>query len=548
MRAGEGKRPCQEAEAYYYDFLCQDEAAVPEPVRRHITACPVCQERIRRLRDTLFEAQRNSRPADTWDGKTIEELAVQFQLLDERVTCSDVKCFLPKLAMAAPQIRIPTPVTVHVDQCPQCAQTLAAIRELNLTTYQLRRLSWFFESGRGKGVSGAPTHDSALGGPVSPLRSPGQTKPEGRDIFAAAVQGSVSLAGAGVACDDISTADIFDCVVPFGAPPDERHGAAAAHIRACPACTAKVQTLQRTLHGILERADSDTTTVYHAQSDAGGDGDQTTSPHPYPIEVQVLHGKSGSAAEASDSETARAARTPGLGPSAGSPEARQRDASHWEVLARAAVVAVALVTLPAFWWIHPPTASGTDVGDMIKTLAKVPSIYVLTTDRHGRLVQESLVDRRSNTLVIKTKRECVVYDLDRRRMRTVEPAGGIGPPIKLSGVQYYRARDFMANCLRDVLARVSPDAKLHPSAGELGTETAGNLDIYDTTWPARAGDSSLRNGWRIYVDPATGLPQRTEFYRKASGDTQWELLSTTVFAYPPDQDMDRSIQALFPTK
>ena len=130
MRAGEGKRPCQEAEAYYYDFLCQDEAAVPEPVRRHITACPVCQERIRRLRDTLFEAQRNSRPADTWDGKTIEELAVQFQLLDERVTCSDVKCFLPKLAMAAPQIRIPTPVTVHVDQCPQCAQTLAAIREL----------------------------------------------------------------------------------------------------------------------------------------------------------------------------------------------------------------------------------------------------------------------------------------------------------------------------------------------------------------------------------------------------------------------------------
>ncbi|MCX5643920.1 MAG: hypothetical protein NTZ17_04430 [Phycisphaerae bacterium] len=549
MRAGEGKRPCQEAEAYYYDFLCQDEATVPESARRHIAACPVCQERIRRLRDTLFEAQRNSSPADTWDGKTIEELAVQFQLLDEHVTCSDVRCFLPKLAMASPQIRIPTPVTVHVDHCPQCVENLAALRELNLTAYQLRRLSWFFESGRGAGVSGSPTHDSALGGPVSPLRSPGQAKPEGRDLFAAAVQGSVSIEGAGVACDDVSTADVFDCVVPFGVPPDERHKAAAAHIRACPACRAKVQTLQRTLHGILERADSGTITVYHAQSDAEGDGDQITSPHPYPIEVQVLHGESGSAAEASDSETARTASTPGLGPAAGSPQARKRDASHWEVLAKAVVLAVALVTLPAFWWIHTPTASGrTDVGAMIKALAKVQSIRVVRTNRNAELGREYLIARRSNTLVTKTERECVVYDLDRRRRRTVEPGVGIGPPIRLSETEYYRAKDLMANCLRDILTRVSPDAKLHPSAGDLGTETVGNLDIYETTWVVPAGNSSLRNGWKVYIDPATGLPQRTELYRKRSGDTQWELLTTTVFTYPTDQEMDRSIQALFPTQ
>ena len=29
--------------------------------------------------------------------------------------------------MTTPQIRIPTPVTVHVDQCPQCAKDLAAL-------------------------------------------------------------------------------------------------------------------------------------------------------------------------------------------------------------------------------------------------------------------------------------------------------------------------------------------------------------------------------------------------------------------------------------
>ena len=170
-------------------------------------------------------------------------------------------------------------MTVHVEHCSQCEEDLAALRELNLTAPQLKRLSQFFESGRGEGVS--------------PLRSPCQAKPEGQDIFAAAAQGSVFIEGAAVSCDDVSTADIFDCVVPFGAPPDERHRTVVFHIRACSACTAKVQMLHRTIHGILERADSDTTTVYHAQSDAEADNGRRAGAHPYPIEVQVLHGDSG---------------------------------------------------------------------------------------------------------------------------------------------------------------------------------------------------------------------------------------------------------------
>jgi hypothetical protein len=522
MRAGEGKRPCREAEIYYYDFLCPDEATIPESARRHIAACPACQERIRRLRDTLFAAQRHPNPADTWDGKTIEELAVQFQLLDEHVACRDVKCFLPRLALALPQIRIPTPVTVHVDHCPQCAEDLAALRELNLTDPQLKRLSRFFETGRDEDVS--------------PGQSQCQAQLRGQDICAA------------VSCADISTADLFDCAVPFGVTPDERHRAVATHVAVCPACTAKVRTLHHTIHQMLERADSDTTTVYHAQSDAEAADSRTAGTRPYPIEVQVLYGESGGAAEPGDLEMAGAPCAPELGPSAGAFQGHRHGPSHWELLARAAVVALALAALPAFWWIHPSTASGTDVNDVIKALAKVQSIRVVKTDHNAGPVQEFLIARRSNMLAMKTKQQCVVYDFERRHVRTVGPKGEIGPPTKLSRAQYDWANNFMANCLRDVLARVSPDAKLHRSAGELGTETGENLDVYEATWAARAGDSSQHNGWRIYIDPATALPQRTEFYRKKPGDTQWELITTTVFTYPTDPEMDRSIQALFPAK
>jgi hypothetical protein len=141
MRASGGKRLCQEARVYYYDLLCPDEAEVPPSVRQHVATCPVCQEQIRRLREALLDAERNPSPVGSWSDETVEALAEQFQLLDEHVTCSLAKPCLPELAMASPRIRIPTPVTVHVDHCPQCAEDLAAVRELHLTTDQLKRLA-----------------------------------------------------------------------------------------------------------------------------------------------------------------------------------------------------------------------------------------------------------------------------------------------------------------------------------------------------------------------------------------------------------------------
>ena len=44
------------------------------------------------------------------------------------------------------KVRIPTPITVHVDQCPQCAKDLHVLRELALDEEQLDRLSWLYAS------------------------------------------------------------------------------------------------------------------------------------------------------------------------------------------------------------------------------------------------------------------------------------------------------------------------------------------------------------------------------------------------------------------
>jgi hypothetical protein len=512
MRADEAKRLCQEAQVYYYDFLCQDDTAVPESVSRHIAACPACQEQIRRLREALFEAQRDPSPAGSWDDETIEALAQQFQLLDEHVACSDVKSFLPELALPSPRIRIPTPVTVHIDHCPECAKDLAALRELDLTTDQLRRLGRLFESLRGQdsmGVRQAPAGAAALD--------------------------CLSVDGSGVACNDITRADLFDCAFPSGVSPGERHKVVAAHLRICPTCLEKSQTLQRRIGTILERADSETSTVYHAESDAEDAHQAAGDLHPYPIDVQVLHGESGSSTGGSHPSTARAVG---------------RRGSRWfaGLFTKAAVVAIALAALLMLRWINAPTASGTNVGNMLQVLAEVPSVYVLTTDRYDKPIQELWIDYRSNRMMMKNADVCVLYDLDHCRKRTIDPVTGAGPPEKLSRTQRDRVRQMMAERLRDTMARVSLDATLHPPTGDFGSVTGGNLDVYEKTWALRTRGVSVRSGLRVYVDPATGLPQKTESYQEMLGETQWNLATRTVFTYPSEQEMDRSIQEFFPDK
>jgi hypothetical protein len=536
MRPDDGERLCQEAQVYYYDLTSQDEAAVPDAVRRHVAACPACQEQVRRLREILLEAEQGPHPTRTRDGETIAALARQFQLLDEHVACSDVKPFLPKLAMALPQIRIPTPVTVHVDHCPRCADDLDALREMDLTTGQLKRLSELFESPRGGGLP--------------PLQAPFRAQPGGwGPPHGTEVQGQGALAtgapiqGAGIACDDISNADLFDNIVPGADPPDARHRAVASHLGACPACRTRAQTLHDTVFTMLKRADSETTTIYHTGSDTEDTLKEMEASYPYPIDVQVLLNR----------KRGHLALSPGFEGLPARHAARKKAEGplfRARPLAKAAVVAFALAALLLLRWTNAPTASGTDVDDLLQPLAKAQNVHIRTTTAFNELTHETLIACRSNRIVVWTPQRGILYDLDRGLIRTIEAGGQAGPARKMSRADYDAARELMANRLQGTMARLSPHARLRKQTGIFGPVAEKNLDVYETTWVRRGTGPVLYSGWRAYLDRATGLPQRTEFYQQRLGDppgtTSWVLATTTVFTYPTEQEMDSRIEALFP--
>lgn len=546
MRASDNARLCQEAQIYYYDLVCPEEGAVPASVRRHAAACPVCREQIRRLREVLCQSQESPRRAGSGRDETIEALTEQFRLLETHVTCADAKPYLPELAAAAPAIRIPTPVTVHVDQCPACAEDLRTVRKLNLTAEQLKRLGRVLKSYRAGGVlplnpgrirlerCGDDAHDGRIALPAETPVPP--------ETGAA----PVPFADGPVACGEVSAAEIFDYVVGPDAVRDELP-AVTAHLGICPVCRAGALSLQRTIEGIAARENAPVRTVYHAGDDLREASEQRSDLYRYPVSVDVLHGISGSCADRSDAPAAGTACSPASEYSPDSLAAPQSGRFRRETLVRAAVIGVAVVSFITLLRTTAPTASGTFDNEVLKALAQVKNVHILTTAHTGRLAHEFYIARGSNRFVRKTTQECVLYDLGNDRKETIELRTGIRAVGRLNKDERRWVRQIMVSCLARELERISPDTRLEPSAAP--PEAGGkDLDVHEVRGSQRGANAAAHDRWWIYIDRITGLPHKTEFYRRPPRASRWDLQMTTVFAYPTEQEMRDTIQALFPAQ
>ena len=137
---------CKQAELYYYDFLFgESRGLIPGSIIKHIEQCEHCREQLNRLECVLSHAEGNVEPEQRQiDAAVTTMLKFHFAYIGKPVTCENTKPFLPSLLDPALEIRIPTPVTAHLDNCRKCSEDLETIRRLNLNRKQLRRLSQVF--------------------------------------------------------------------------------------------------------------------------------------------------------------------------------------------------------------------------------------------------------------------------------------------------------------------------------------------------------------------------------------------------------------------
>ena len=556
MVAFDGSESCREAEAYYHDYLQNPNgSSVPHSVLVHIEECAICRQRVRMLREALCELDEGSPSAlSQRDSQLIADLQSHFEHLDEPLACAHVRPFLCRLLSASVRIRIPTPVTVHIDQCTQCADDLDSLRQLRLGADRLARLSLLYREGGRQDPHlclPARSHSAAvaaanLEGISAEILDHLCVCPHCRNAVYQHRQRLLDHAEreadqpGSLFCERISTAELFHCVVFYGQQPEFLQGAErralCEHVRACSRCLERMQQIHRTVFGIAERTDSGVISVYTVDS-LGRTIRQDALPasyEAYPIDVRVERCDPATAA----SDVGFAGR---LAHRLGGPTVKP--------LARAAFLAVAMIPLAVLFVVSMPSASGLSVRQVDQTLASARTLH-MAVFRTGKSepIHQLWVSRGRGIVISETASERRVYDLTNRRMTVIQPGLGTVEHTNLDRSEGEAVEHSVRRILESSLLGAPLDAELSRQTAPPEPEPAG-LDVYELTWDRSpdARRAPLPGRLRIYVDPVTRLPRRQEVYSWVPALNDWHI-QTSLYEYPADDEIEARRRKLLSEK
>ncbi len=490
---------CDNARPYYYDCLdgqCKEE--IPHAVQTHISQCRECREEIQ----CLAEVMRSDISPESEEASHVSRLnsvlEAHFDYAQVPVTCAIVKGFLPGMASQSFKITIPTPISVHIEQCPTCRKNLLGLQSLHLSDVQLQRLTHCLEEGD-DAIALSTGH---LSEEQVSLFSRGDqasfhgTCPEHvckcafcRERILSARQTNVCQPAAVTpACNEVSFKDLFDMALPSGSGPlpaesSRFNDAILQHVCHCETCLRHLESLDQMLVNLLAPNDSGVVTHYRLNSDQaraniddGYDG--------YPIQVDIQKGKVASKPVRSN-----------LG---------------W--MKMAAVVAV-LLGVTIFSML--PKAGASFLNAVYESTTRVPVVHIRISRADGSILKEHWIwpPNRAVTIQGQTK---TVYNAKAGFIRTMDDTSGPLPERQLAG----DSRELLQRNLRG-LFELWPLEMSENST--LTSEEHGSLDVYDLK--RFQGNRTVL--WRAHVDRAT---QRVQKVLRSSDDRG--MVRTFDVSYP----------------
>jgi len=447
------------------------------------------------------------------------------------------------LAVPALEVGVPTPITVHLDKCQQCANDLEAIRQLNLTHKQLCRLSQLFADQLAEG----PVSCSQAQTAISPVVAMTLSKIDAevlkhlcicsncreqlyrcRETVRAELPPN-ETAGGKFPCEEASATDLFDYCLPYGIDPAHNQYAKfrpafTSHAATCPTCLAKMQQLHSTVSTIAERPDSEVVTHFtvEEQINRGVKCESDDLYADWPIKVEVLDKSK------LEHETFHIP--------AGFPDVLKQKVLALNlkqyVKPAAAAAAILIVGLLVF---YGPVAKGVDLGQVYKALKQVKNLHFTTFDiEEPEPIQEVWVSRALNIKMSKTKTESVLWDARNKSRKSKDFGTG---SIKIASVD----NDVLAKVEETMkapwgllpfedISKVPPGANWRPVADEDIETIIPHTEVYDLTWVEKElGSTVVYEKWRGYIDIETKLPKRIERWEKRA--EEYRLLTVTKVAY-----------------
>lgn len=547
---------CKEAELYYYDFLCKKgQKLVPEFALDHIKECKYCQEQLSRLSHVLSIAESHLEPEqEQVSSAATIMLKLHLACIGKPVTCETVKPFLPSLLDPALEIGIPTPITVHMDNCHKCSEDLETIRKLNLNRKQLRRLSQLFADKPEESNISCTEAQNAVPSVVSIVF--GETDSEvlkhlcicpdcrrllyqRREMILRGLL-KTNLAKNKFPCDKVSAKDFFYYVIPYGIDTANNQYAEfreslTSHLRICPTCLAKMQELHNTVYRICERTESEVVTVYHvdesakAQATSGTEGLYAG----FPIRVDVKQREEEVKAEQ-------------LVPAIDFAAALKQKVSVKKLrpLLKTAAVAAAIILMAVVLLQNTPTAKAVTLERIYQAIERIRNVHITSfTPSNKEPTQELWISKTLNIYSTKTAKQCVLWDIGNRTKKTKQSGGSITDTARLTDDVITGIEENISGVSGLIpfnnISDVPQDAEWS-RVDDKNIELTKGVEVYDLTWPKRASDGSVVFWkWRVFADEKTSLPQRVEWYQKLATDSDYILSSTMEIEYVSEDEIQK---------
>jgi hypothetical protein len=547
MISADSNSICEQAQPHYYEYVCGElRERIPVEILAHIEKCRSCRAELGRLKTVLDESEEAAKNGGQTTAAAVTNLKLHFAYAGASVTCDKVKPFIPTFATSALEVRVPTPITVHIDKCQQCANDLEVIRQLNLTYRQLCRLGQIFADKHARETVGCSQAQADIL-PVAAM-SFSETDAEVLRHFCTCPACREQLyqhretvctelpSNEGgqdrFSCEEVSAADIFDYCFPYGIDPaNDQYAkfrpALTPHLRQCPTCLVKMQQLHRKVYDIADRHDSGVITCFTVKKEIK----ETTAAESedlyadWPVKVEVL-GEPRPEPEVVSGTT--------VSPRLSKPTAAKLS---FRQLLKPAAVAAALV-IGALLLLNVPVAKGMDLGQVYQALRRITNVHITTFHRREpNPTQQVWVSRTSNAKMLRTETECVLWDLENKTQKTKGLMTGSIVSAELDDDVLAAVKATMAGAFGLVpfssLSEAPKGARWEQVVDKDIEFSTTNTQVYDLLWTQAKPDGSVvHNKWRGYIEAETRLLTTMEWWEKNAGDEEYNLLNIIKVSYP----------------
>jgi hypothetical protein len=551
---------CAEAERHYFDLL-RDEAErpVPSEIIDHIMGCLYCREQMSRLEAMLTECKEHPQTHTTQSQMaTAAILKLHFSFVGKPVNCADARPFLPNLLAPTTQIRIPTPITAHIDNCDQCKEDSKKLQNLGLSQKQLITLSQLFADELDADETDCTAAREAI--PTVVAMAFGQTDaktlrhlslcPKCRQelykfrqtiLEQTKILHSESQTQKGIfPCSSIGAKDVFDYCIPYGIDPASDEYAKfrkslTTHIVCCADCLDKIQQLHKAVYTIADRPESGVATVFHIDTTPNVETESIYAGFPVRVEMANLDSREQTHSE--KFETAVKLKS-------------SSKSNNFRPLLKMAIPAAAVLMVAVGLFINIHTAKALGIEQIYKAIDMVKNIHISSfVADNQKPVQEVWIARSSGLYVIKTENECTLSNISSHIQKKKDLGTGIIKQTSLSS-------DVLADIVTQIHSsfhimpfRTPTDIPANARWSEIAdselTAKTSNTKVYELSWAEKTYDgSTTQKSWRIFTDASTNLPQKIQWFKQSVSDPKPVLESIMITEYPGDKEMLAKTEAM----